>query len=100
MEYFWFLLLNLQYESVIIHVNAIGPIYELFEERSPYQNWRNRETPLIYMYLCRTESDNHCKTILLQILFLYLKYRNNRVELFQILVLSLKLSNFGYVIYP
>ena len=43
MEYFWFLLLNLQSESVIIHVNAIGPIYELFEERSPYQNWRNRE---------------------------------------------------------
>ena len=43
MEYFWSLLLNLHYESVIIHVNAIGPIYELFEERSPYQNWRNQE---------------------------------------------------------
>ena len=43
MEYFWFLLPNLQYESVITHVNAIGSIYELFEERSPYQNWRNRE---------------------------------------------------------
>ena len=43
MEYFWFLLLNLQYESVITHVNAIGSIYELFEERSSYQNWRNRE---------------------------------------------------------
>ena len=47
------------------------------------------------MYLCRIESDNHCKTILLQIAFKK-KYRNSRVELFQIMVLSLKLSSFGY----
>lgn len=37
------------------------------------ENWRNRETPLIYMYLCRIESDNHCKTILLQIKQLFKK---------------------------